>query len=48
MWCSTPSAVEWPTINDDQLLAAMVAPLCTAYVNSCVSQLRFGPVGHAV
>lgn len=38
MWSTSPPAVEWPTINDDQLLAAMVAaPLCTAYVNSCAT-----------
>jgi hypothetical protein len=33
----SPPAVEWPTVNDDELLAAMVAPLCTAYVNSCAT-----------
>ncbi|BBZ15000.1 serine/threonine-protein kinase [Mycobacterium branderi] len=37
MWSTTPPAVDWPTINDDQLLADMVAPLCTAYVNSCTT-----------
>lgn len=37
MWSTSPPAVEWPTINDDQLLADMVAPLCTAYVNSCTT-----------
>jgi hypothetical protein len=37
MSSTSPPAVDWPTINDDQLLAAMVAPLCTAYVNSCAS-----------
>lgn len=37
MWSTSPPAVDWPTINDDQLLADMVAPLCTAYVNSCAS-----------
>jgi hypothetical protein len=35
MWSTSPPAVDWPTMNDDQLLADMVAPLCTAYVNSC-------------
>jgi serine/threonine protein kinase len=35
MWSASPPAVDWPAINDDQLLAEMVAPLCTAYVNSC-------------
>jgi serine/threonine protein kinase len=37
MWSTSPPAVDWPTINDDQLLADMVAPLCTAYVNSCTT-----------
>jgi hypothetical protein len=37
MWSSSPPAVDWPTMNDDQLLADMVAPLCTAYVNSCTT-----------
>jgi serine/threonine-protein kinase len=37
MWSTSPPAVAWPTINDDQVLADMVAPLCTAYVNSCTT-----------
>ena len=37
MWSTSPPAVDWPAINDDQLLADMVAPLCTAYVNSCTT-----------
>ncbi|WP_373203185.1 ATPase [Mycobacterium marinum] len=37
MWSTDPPAVDWPTVNDDQLLAEMVAPLCTAYVNSCTT-----------
>jgi hypothetical protein len=32
-----PFAVYWPTVNEDQLLADIVAPLCTAYVNSCTT-----------
>ncbi len=35
MFSNSPPAVEWPEINDDQLLADMVKPLCIAYVNSC-------------
>jgi hypothetical protein len=35
MSSSSPPATDWPSINDDQLLADMVTPLCTAYVNSC-------------
>ncbi|HEY1486028.1 MAG TPA: hypothetical protein VGF84_07975, partial [Micromonosporaceae bacterium] len=35
MWSTSPPAVAWPAVNDDQLLADMVAPLCTAYVDSC-------------
>lgn len=34
---ASPPVVEWPHVNDDQLLAAMVTPLCTAYVNSCAT-----------
>ncbi|OBF41680.1 hypothetical protein A5724_04935 [Mycobacterium sp. ACS1612] len=37
MWSATPLTVDWSPINDDQLFADMVAPLCTAYVNSCTS-----------
>ena len=37
MWSTTPPAVDWPAINDEQLFAAMVASLCTAYVNSCTT-----------
>ncbi len=37
IWSASPPAVDWPAINDDQLLADMVAPLCTAYVNSCTT-----------
>jgi serine/threonine protein kinase len=37
MWSTSPPAVDWPAIKDDQLLADMVAPLCTAYVNSCTA-----------
>ena len=37
MWSTSPPAVDWPTVNDDQLLGDMVAPLCTAYVNSCTT-----------
>jgi hypothetical protein len=37
MWSDSPPAVDWPTVNDDELLAATVAPLCTAYVNSCTT-----------
>lgn len=35
MWSISPPKLDWPPIGDDQLLADMVAPLCTAYVNSC-------------
>jgi hypothetical protein len=37
MSSTSPPAVDWPTINDDQLLADLVAPLCTAFVNSCTT-----------
>ena len=35
MWSSSPPVVGWPETNDDQLIDAMTAPLCTAYVQSC-------------
>jgi hypothetical protein len=37
MWSNSPPTVDWPPINDDQLLADMAASLCTAYVNSCTA-----------
>jgi hypothetical protein len=35
MWSSTPPRVEWPAVPDQQVLDAMAAPLCTAYIDSC-------------
>ncbi len=35
MWSTDPASVDWPAVDGDKLLADMVAPLCTAYVNSC-------------
>lgn len=35
MWASTPPAVPWPTVADRQVLDALVAPLCVAYIDSC-------------
>jgi hypothetical protein len=35
MWASSPPAQEWPVILDAQVLDALVAPLCGAYIASC-------------
>jgi hypothetical protein len=35
MWASTPPRVDWPAVPDPQVLDAMAAPLCTAYIDSC-------------
>ncbi|OBB15884.1 ATPase [Mycobacteriaceae bacterium 1482268.1] len=35
MWASSPPRVEWPSVADAQVLDAMNAPLCTAYIDSC-------------
>ncbi|MCG5431302.1 ATPase [Mycobacterium sp. MYCO198283] len=35
MWSTSPPAVAWPAVDDAQLLDALVAPLCGAYVGSC-------------
>ncbi len=35
MWAATPPRVAWPAVPDAQVLDAMDAPLCTAYIDSC-------------
>lgn len=35
MWASSPPAENWPVIPDATVLAALVAPLCAAYIASC-------------
>lgn len=35
LWSSAPPWVPWPLTADDQVLDAMTAPLCTAYIASC-------------
>ena len=35
MWSSLPPVVGWPAIPDAQVLDAMAAPLCMAYLESC-------------
>ena len=35
MWATTPPLVDWPSVPDAQVLDAMAAPLCTAYIGSC-------------
>jgi hypothetical protein len=37
MWTSSPPRLNWPETNDRQLIDAMIAPLCRAYVDSCLS-----------
>ena len=35
MWSSLPPQVGWPAVADAQVLDAMAAPLCSAYIRSC-------------
>ncbi len=35
MWSSLPPQVDWPAVPDAQVLEAMAAPLCNAYLGSC-------------
>jgi hypothetical protein len=35
MWSSLPPQVAWPAVADSQVLDAMAAPLCNAYLGSC-------------
>jgi hypothetical protein len=35
MWSSLPPQVDWPAVADAQVLDAMAAPLCNAYLGSC-------------
>lgn len=35
MWATTPPRVDWPAVPDAQILDAMSAPLCAAYIDSC-------------
>lgn len=35
LWSSAPPEVPWPLIIDAQVLDAMTAPLCAAYIASC-------------
>jgi hypothetical protein len=35
MWSSLPPQVGWPAVADAQVLDAMAAPLCSAYLGSC-------------
>lgn len=35
MWSTLPPAVGWPAVSDTQVLDAMAAPLCDAYLGSC-------------
>jgi hypothetical protein len=35
MWASLPPRVQWPAVPDAQILDAMAAPLCDAYLGSC-------------
>jgi hypothetical protein len=35
MWSTAPAQTAWPMASDDNLLDALGAPLCTAYIGSC-------------
>ena len=35
MWSSLPPQVDWPAVADAEVLDAMAAPLCSAYLGSC-------------
>ena len=35
LWSSGPPLTPWPVVGDDDILDAMGAPLCTAYIGSC-------------
>lgn len=35
LWASAPPQVPWPAVPDDQVLDAMTAALCVAYIGSC-------------
>jgi hypothetical protein len=35
LWASDPVQLPWPIISDAQVLDAMAAPLCAAYLGSC-------------
>jgi hypothetical protein len=35
LWSTLPLQVPWPAVADMQVLDAMAAPLCAAYLGSC-------------
>lgn len=35
LWATAPPEVDWPAVDDAQILDAMDSPLCTAYIGSC-------------
>jgi hypothetical protein len=35
LWAASPPLVDWPPVPDAQVLDAMTAPLCRAYIDSC-------------
>jgi hypothetical protein len=35
LWSTSPPQVPWPVVADAQVLGALTAPLCTAYIGSC-------------
>lgn len=35
LWSTLPPEVGWPAVPDEQVLGAMAAPLCEAYLGSC-------------
>lgn len=35
LWSTAPPVTPWPTVDDETVLEALAAPLCTAYIGSC-------------
>lgn len=35
LWSDTPVQTPWPALTETDVLAALAAPLCTAYIDSC-------------
>jgi hypothetical protein len=36
LWSSSPPQRPWSEVDDQRVVDAMLKPLCTAYVNSCM------------
>jgi hypothetical protein len=35
LWSTSPPLVPWPALADEQVLDALIPPLCAAYIGSC-------------